>query len=206
MIRRRLLLFLAAILLGFPQNLLARYYVPQIGRFLQEDSEFDSNLYSYGLNNPLTYSDHSGAFPIKAGAFIPITDFVTNTANAPANGDPTFEPSVTDSDLALTASLAVLVPVAAFAPGFGSAGVAQCSIEASALSRLGLAGFTRHGLNQVISRGLRPSEILDILRNPIRILPGRGDVTRFIGQFGELRINSSGKVVTAIRFKAASSP
>jgi hypothetical protein len=67
-------------------------------------------------------------------------------------------------------------------------------------------GFTRHGLNQVINRGVRPYEILDALRNPVRVLPGRGGVTRYIGRWAEIRVNGAGEVVTAIRFKSPEAP
>ena len=69
-----------------------------------------------------------------------------------------------------------------------------------------LRGFTKHGINQVINRGVRPYEILDALRNPVRVLPGRGDVTRYIGKWAEVRLNSLGQVVTVIRFKPPGAP
>lgn len=175
----------------------ARDYDPETGRFLQEDPEWDNNLCIYALNNPNTYTDHTGESPVKhfIGGIWPIFDLITNVANAPKNNDPTYPPAVSDEELLFLAAAGI--PEVAFAKSLQPA-TRVCGTE--------LTGFTRHGLNQVITRGLRPYEILDILRNPLRKLPGRGDVRRFIGKFGELRINNQGKVVTAIRNKPPSAP
>ena len=69
-----------------------------------------------------------------------------------------------------------------------------------------LQGFTRLGINQVINRGVRPYEILDAIRNPRNIMPGRDGVTRYIGECAEILINSVGKVVTVIRHKPPNAP
>ena len=69
-----------------------------------------------------------------------------------------------------------------------------------------VTGFTRHGGNQVITRGVRPYEILDALRSPLRVVPARSGVTRYIGRWAEMRINSTGQIVTAIRFKPPGAP
>ena len=69
-----------------------------------------------------------------------------------------------------------------------------------------LAGFRKHGIDQTITRGARPYEILDAVRSPIRIAPGRGGVVRYVGRWAEVRINAAGEVVTVIRFKAPNAP
>ncbi len=69
-----------------------------------------------------------------------------------------------------------------------------------------LRGFTRDGLNQIINRGIRPYEIVDALRNPLKVVPGSADVTRYIGRWAELRVNSLGELVTAIRYKRPGAP
>jgi hypothetical protein len=38
----------------------SRQYDPSTGRFLQEDPVFSTNLYTYGMNNPITYTDPFG--------------------------------------------------------------------------------------------------------------------------------------------------
>lgn len=176
----------------------ARDYDPQTGRFLQEDPEWDSNLYVYGLNNPNTFTDSTGRSPVKhfIAGIRPIFELITNVANAPNNGDPTYPPAVSDEELLMLAAIGI--PELAFSRVVQPAAAGVCGTE--------LTGFTRHGLNQVINRGLRPREILNILRNPSKKIPGRGDVTRVIGEIGELRINNQGKLVTAIRHKPPSAP
>jgi len=48
---------------------LARYYNPEIGRFLRVDPALsDWTSYSYANNNPLKYTDPDGRFPAAAGA------------------------------------------------------------------------------------------------------------------------------------------
>jgi RHS repeat-associated protein len=69
-----------------------------------------------------------------------------------------------------------------------------------------IKSFSKHGIDQAISRGARPYEILDAVKNPQRVLPGWGDVTRYIGQWAEVRLNSLGRVVTIIRFKSPEAP
>jgi len=40
----------------------ARYYAPKIGRFLQEDPIWNTNLYGYCFNNPVNYFDPLGLY------------------------------------------------------------------------------------------------------------------------------------------------
>lgn len=71
--------------------------------------------------------------------------------------------------------------------------------------RYALTGFTRHGINQVISRnavGVSNQAILNTLRNP---LPGSQSfiggsnayTTRYIGQNATVNLNRSGQVTSA---------
>ena len=69
-----------------------------------------------------------------------------------------------------------------------------------------LRGYAQHGLIQEISRGIRPAEIIDALQNPVRIVQGRGDVVRYIGQWADIRLNSLGQFVTAVRFEPPDVP
>jgi len=91
----------------------------------------------------------------------------------------------------------------------GSLGNGEAAAEVGANeSALGgvISGFTKHGINQVINRGVRPDEILDALTNPLSVVPGRGDTTQYIGQSAKIVVNSAGQVVTAIRFKPPGAP
>lgn len=57
-----------------------------------------------------------------------------------------------------------------------------------------VTGFTRHALNRIIQRGVKPQAILDALKNPLKIGKVITDQLgrqsqRFIGRFGEVVIN-----------------
>ncbi len=54
-------------------NMRARYYNPDIGRFITSDPmnvNGGINLYRYGLNSPLRYTDPTGAFGLDIGGFL----------------------------------------------------------------------------------------------------------------------------------------
>ena len=57
-------------------------------------------------------------------------------------------------------------------------------------------GFTRHGINQAITRGVLPSAILDAVRNPLQVLPQANGSTRYIGADAVVVLNRSGQVIT----------
>ena len=42
----------------------SRYYSPELGRFITRDVIYDENLYSYGYNNPVNFTDANGYRPI----------------------------------------------------------------------------------------------------------------------------------------------
>ncbi|MFN0278161.1 MAG: RHS repeat-associated core domain-containing protein [Pyrinomonadaceae bacterium] len=86
----------------------ARWYHPQIGRFISEDpigfQGGDINLYGYVTNNPLMFRDPSGTFvPIVAGGVVVAILILTSPSyvNAPAPGDPVYRP---DNPLLLNAA------------------------------------------------------------------------------------------------------
>ncbi len=72
----------------------ARYYNPNIGRFISADSEIDGvfttqgfNRYTYAQNNPVNYSDPSGNFWFLALLIVVIVPSVTSTVvNSINNG------------------------------------------------------------------------------------------------------------------------
>lgn len=59
-----------------------------------------------------------------------------------------------------------------------------------------ITGFTRHGINQAISRGVSPSAILDAVVNPIQIIPQPNGTTRYVGSGAVVVLNPAGAVVT----------
>ncbi|MFC0821188.1 hypothetical protein [Moraxella marmotae] len=66
-------------------------------------------------------------------------------------------------------------------------------------ARFTLTGFTRHGLNQTISRGsvgVSNKAILSTMRNPTKITTQSAGRTKFTGPDGGVVLNSQGKVIT----------
>ncbi|MBA3945146.1 MAG: hypothetical protein H0X37_11355 [Herpetosiphonaceae bacterium] len=63
-----------------------------------------------------------------------------------------------------------------------------------------LTGFTRHGLDQIISRdehGVSNLAILDTLKNPLQVIEQKNGTYKWIGQYATLVLNDAGKVVSA---------
>lgn len=68
------------------------------------------------------------------------------------------------------------------------------------IGRVAISGFTRHGLNQTINRGIRPGAMVSTLRNPTSIRtftsgPNAG-TTRYIGPRSTVVVNSQGRIVS----------
>ncbi|MEQ1409767.1 RHS repeat-associated core domain-containing protein, partial [Neorhizobium sp. Rsf11] len=59
-----------------------------------------------------------------------------------------------------------------------------------------VTGISRHGINQVINRGVGPSAILDALRNPLKIVPRSNGTTQYRGADATVVINPEGNIVT----------
>lgn len=68
------------------------------------------------------------------------------------------------------------------------------------IGRVVVTGFTRHGLNQTINRGISPGAIVNTLKNPTSVKtftsgPNAG-TTRYVGPQSTVVVNNQGKVVT----------
>ncbi len=68
------------------------------------------------------------------------------------------------------------------------------------IGRVAISGFTRHGLNQTINRGIRPGAMVSTLRNPTSIRtftsgPNAG-TTRYIGPRSTVVVNGQGRIVS----------
>lgn len=64
------------------------------------------------------------------------------------------------------------------------------------LAGSGITGFSDHGINRAIERGIPPSAIVDAVRNPIRVIPQSGGRTMYVGKRAVVILNSSGGVIT----------
>jgi RHS repeat-associated protein len=62
-----------------------------------------------------------------------------------------------------------------------------------------LTGYTKHGVNQVISRegkGVNTKARLDAVKNPKAIVPKTNGTTKYVGEQATVVLNESGQVVT----------
>ncbi|NLC83368.1 MAG: hypothetical protein GX748_19510 [Lentisphaerae bacterium] len=63
-----------------------------------------------------------------------------------------------------------------------------------------MTGYTKHGINQAISRdgghGVSTAAILDAVRNPQSITPQANGTIKYVGQSATVVLNQQGKVVT----------
>ena len=62
-----------------------------------------------------------------------------------------------------------------------------------------IKGFTRHGLNQAISRegrGVASEAILDAVRNPKKVIKGAENTIKYIGENATVILNEAGEVIT----------
>jgi len=62
-----------------------------------------------------------------------------------------------------------------------------------------ITGYTKHGINQAISKdgvGVAPRAILDTVRNSTQVIPQSGGRTMHVGEQGTVILNESGKVIT----------
>lgn len=62
-----------------------------------------------------------------------------------------------------------------------------------------ITGYTRHGLNQAISRdgvGVSPSAMLDAVKYPQQTIPQAGGAVQYVGRDATVVVNANGKVIT----------
>jgi hypothetical protein len=57
-------------------------------------------------------------------------------------------------------------------------------------------GFTKHGINQAINRGVSPSAILDAVTNPLRIKERADGSAQYIGSQATVVLRPDGFVIT----------
>jgi RHS repeat-associated protein len=196
-------------------NLTTRYYDPVVGRFISADDVSliaestdemgDKNLYAYCDNNPISRADKGGEiwnFVIGAaiGAGIEIASQVITSGK------------ITNwKAVGLSAAMGTI-------GGFGNIGkgiqlatkavkVIKPTVKVAAATKFHKAGkitgYTRHGLNQSISRGGRgvhPSTILKTVRKsrPTAQYKSGRIGFRYKSKYGIVILNWRGKVVTSI--------
>jgi hypothetical protein len=59
-----------------------------------------------------------------------------------------------------------------------------------------ITGFTKHGINQAISRGISPASLHEAVVKPLQILPQANGTTQYVGRGAVVVLNPLGQVVT----------
>lgn len=81
-------------------------------------------------------------------------------------------------------------------------GGAGATVAAETAGESTIQGFTRHGINQVINRGIRPQQILEAVKSPVQVRGPMVDQlgrvsTQYIGPNATVVVNPTGLVITA---------
>jgi hypothetical protein len=59
-----------------------------------------------------------------------------------------------------------------------------------------VSGIRKHGVDQIINRGISPAAVLDAIQNPIKIRPRPNGTTQYIGGSATVVLNAGGEIVT----------
>jgi hypothetical protein len=84
----------------------------------------------------------------------------------------------------------------------GTAGAAALAGKDAAAVAGKITGYTKHGLNQAISRdggrGVSPTAILSAVKDPVKVAEQAGGKVAYTGKDAKVVLNGEGKVVTVI--------
>jgi hypothetical protein len=64
------------------------------------------------------------------------------------------------------------------------------------VAELGIEAITKHGIDQLIYRGVSPSAVLDALKNPTRTRRRPNMTTQYVGNDATVVLNDYGGLVT----------
>ncbi|HEV7214109.1 MAG TPA: RHS repeat-associated core domain-containing protein, partial [Chloroflexota bacterium] len=183
----------------------ARSYAPALGRFMTRDpvagnlaDPLSLNRYSYVRNDPTRLTDPSGLTPTNKALAQAVTlcetngwsncdsitpDMAEEMAHGNAKEVDWTDPSVLGSGSPIDIGAFVLATVTT---GGGAGGL--------------ITGFTKHEIDQAISRAIGPAAILDSVKNPLQVTTrvdqlGRA-ATEYVGRDATVVLNTARQVVT----------
>lgn len=198
----------------------ARYYDPAVGRFLSVDSVAAAenpagafNRYWYANNNPYRYIDPDGRESV--GEMID-----RNAMVSAANGN-----NLTTYGWAFAATAwnffgaEGVSQIADKGAGAGAGNGAMAVLEVATLgksgavlkfgeqlaegaAKLSIKGMTGHAVDQAINRSVKPVQILDAIKNPLKIAEAKVDSLgrqsqKIVGEKATVVVNpETGKIVT----------
>jgi len=188
---------------GF-QYLRTRYYDPATGQFLGRDPEtgITQSPYGYVDSNPLNDTDPTGLCFFCLSTLKTVAEVTVAVVAVAAVAACATATAGVCLDVAVAAAGAVGPTALATAAGVGTLGTVAAVLGAAPgpeAEDVGITGFTRHGLNQAISRddhGVCPNAILNAVREPLQTFSQDEGSTLFIGRDANVVLNTAGKVVT----------
>ena len=208
----------------------SRYYDPDTGRFINADGQLNEgvlgyNMFAYCENNPVNGSDPDGdmvwwAAAALGGAAFEVASYLIGNAISGQKS--------TWGGAAKAALKGAVEGVAfgAIGKGIQAAGKAYKAAKATKVAKAAkgakavkastpklasgqkkvanaITGYTKHGLNQAIARngvGVKPSAILDAVRNPVKTVTKIDDLgrisTQYRGTQSTVVLNEMGEVVS----------
>lgn len=81
----------------------------------------------------------------------------------------------------------------------GASVVRATRVEAAIAGKI--TGYTKHGINQAISReghGVSPKAILDAVKNPVKVVRQPKGVVQYVGKSAKVVLNDKGEVITVV--------
>ncbi len=165
----------------------ARLYNPVTGLFLSRDPVEGGNTTSYAYpQDPVGMNDITGLWSWKKA---------WGTAKRVWR-NPWFQVglgiglALVPGGLAIRAGVGIVSRISGI---YRAANVARTATRVRSVN-----GFTRHGLNQIVSRGVPPRIIRNTINHPVALKP-QYHATLYFGRKGNVVLNKSRNVVTAYR-------
>ena len=170
-----------------------RYYDPQIGRFLSVDpvTAYDkpltnSNRYAYANNNPYSFTDPDGRQSVgemideKAMAAASRGDNAATYGWAFAATAWNFFGAeglsqVADKGAAAGKGNSAMAVLKVATLGKGGTVLKAGEAVAEGAAKLSIKGMTGHAVDQAINRGVKPGQILDAVKNPLKVAEAKVD-------------------------------
>jgi len=187
-----------------------RYMDPQLAVFLSVDpvTAYEQpvgqfNRYRYANGNPYRFTDPDGRQAAERFVEQHRKDMEAG------NGDvyKPLQPVAIAVTGVMLAPVVVEVGMAALANPVAVATATEIGAGAAGVTGTGavagrITGYTKHGLNQAISRdggrGVSPKAILSAVREPLKVAEQAGGKTVYTGRDAKVVLNGDGKVITTI--------
>lgn len=198
----------------------ARYYDPQIGRFLSTDpvptnanTGSNFNSYWYANNNPYRFTDPDGRESVgelidgKAMQAISEGSVASGYAWAFAatawnylGAEGLSQTLDKGSNAGAGNNAMAVLEVATLGKGGAALRVGEKLAEGAA--KLSIKGLTSHAVDQAINRGVKPAQIVDAIKSPLKIAEVKVDALgrasqKIVGATATIVVNpATGKIVT----------